>query len=140
MLWHFIIKLNNTRLGLSLNYQDIDIAHRLGRFKHGKRRPVIVKFVHRHVKHNVLRNAHKLKNTSLSINEDLTYINQSVLASLRLKPKGKDTIEKSWSVEGKLFAKYKNNVVKQVKYEDYAEWLALPWPKEETNGMESTDM
>ena len=40
-----VLSLLNTRLGLSLNYQDIDIAHRLGRYKHGKRRPVIVKFV-----------------------------------------------------------------------------------------------
>ena len=135
-----VLNLLNTKLGLSLNFQDIDIAHRLGRFKPDKKRAVIVKFVHRHVKQNVLRNAHKLKNTSLSINEDLTKINQSVLASLRVKTKGKDTIEKSWSVEGKIYAKYKNNVVKPVKYEEYAKWLAYPWPEEENNIMETTSM
>ena len=32
-----VLNLINTRLGISLNYQDIDIAHRLGQFKHSKK-------------------------------------------------------------------------------------------------------
>lgn len=134
-----VLKLISSRMGIFLNYQDIDIAHRLGRYKHGSIRPVIVKFVHRNVKMNVMRNANKLKNSSISINEDLTQLNQKVLASLRIK--GKATVVKSWSYEGKLFAKFENNVVKQLEYKDYAEWLSLPWPKKHgVPVIESTDM
>ena len=65
--------------------------------------------------------------SKISINEDLTQLNQKVSASLHIK--GKATVVKSWSYEGKLFAKFENNVVKQLEYKDYAEWLSLPWPK-----------
>ena len=129
-----ISKVNN-KLGLPLHYQDIDIAHRLGKFKAGKIRPVIVKFVRRIDKINVMRNAHKLKNTKLSINEDLTHLNQSVLASIRIN--GKADFSKTWSFEGKLFAKHKNGKSEQVEYKHFAKWLSM-WPKED-NVMDSTN-
>ena len=73
-----------------------------------------------------MRNAKKLKETKISINEDLTKVNQSVLASVRVH--GKSDIVKSWSLEGKLYAKYKNDVVKKIEYADYAHWLSQ-WPE-----------
>lgn len=74
-----------------------------------------------------MSNAKKLKNTNIFINEDLTYLNQTVLASLRLK--AKDRVAKCWSFKGKLYVKYKNDVTEQVKYENFATWLAKDWPK-----------
>ena len=78
-----------------------------------------------------MREAKRLKNTNIYINEDLTFVNQTVLASLRIK--GKDKIDKCWSFEGKIYAKYKNDVTKQIKYKDYAAWLALLRPENNTS-------
>ena len=43
-------------------------------------------------------------------------------------------------MEGKLFAKYNNGTVEQIKYKDYSKWLSM-WPATTTddNVMESTD-
>ena len=60
------------------------------------------------------------------INEDFTYLNQTVLASLRLKSKYR--VAKCWSFEGNIYVKYKNDVTEQVKYKTYATWLAMDWP------------
>ena len=123
-----IATLLNNQMGMNISSYDIDIAHRLGKYEDTKIRNVIVKFVQRQVKVTVMKNTKKLKGTTISINEDLTKINLEVLASLRLK--GKDTIDKSWSYEGKLYAQMKNGKIQQVTSEDYSKWLALKWPKE----------
>ena len=99
-----IATLLNDKMNLNLSAYDIDVVHRLGRFEIGKIRPVIVKFVQREVKFNVMRNAKHLKNTPISVNEDLTQLNQKVLSSIRLK--AKHEVAKGWSQEGKLFVKY----------------------------------
>ena len=132
-----VLRLLNENLEMNVGYQDIDIAHRLGKYKPNIKRSVIVKFIHRHVKASVMSNAKKLKNTNIFINEDLTYLNQTVLASLRLK--AKDRVAKCWSFEGKIYVKYKNDVTEQVKYKNYATWLALDWPKSTAEMNENSD-
>ena len=49
-----VVDLLNTKLDLQLTPNLIDIAHRLGPYKPGLDRRVIVKFVHRQIKHQVL--------------------------------------------------------------------------------------
>lgn len=122
-----IATLLNTRMGLNISSYDIDIAHRLGKYEDKQIRNVIVKFVQRQVKVMVMKSTNKLKGTTISINEDLTKINLEVLASLRLK--GKDTIMKSWTYEGKLYAQMKNGKIEPVTSKDYSKWLALDWPE-----------
>ena len=80
-----IIGIFNDVMGLDLSPYDIDIAHRLGKYDDKKIRPVIVKFVSRQTKYLVMQNANHLKGTKLSLNEDLTMMNQQVLASTRTK-------------------------------------------------------
>lgn len=46
--------------------------HRIGRPTKGKSRPVILKLFDFNVKENILRNARKLKGTTISISEDLS--------------------------------------------------------------------
>ena len=120
-----ITALLNEYMNLNLATYDIDVAHRLGRHEIGKIRPVIVKFVQREVKFNVMRSAKHLKNTPISVNEDSTQLNQKVLSSIRLN--AKHEVAKGWSNEGKLFVKYKTDKIERVKYSDYSKWLAL-WP------------
>ena len=61
-----VLRLLNEKLDMNVGYQDIDIAHRLGKYKNNAKRAVIVKFVHRHVKASVMREARKLKNTNIN--------------------------------------------------------------------------
>ena len=116
-------------MDLNISGYDIDIAHRLGKFEENKIRPVIVKFIQRQLKITVLRNTKKLKGTNLSINEDLTQLNQKVLSSVRLK--AKDKVEKGWSYEGKIYAKLKSGKTQVIGKDDFAKWLSLDWPKKD---------
>ena len=93
-----IASILSENLNLNISAYDIDIAHRLGKFEENKIRPVIIKFVQRQVKVNVMRNTKRLKGTPYSINEDLTKMNQKVLSAVRLL--AKDKVEKGWSYEG----------------------------------------
>jgi len=48
-----LISTIKAKTGLDINEQEIDIAHRLGKYKQGKHRPIIVKFVRRQTKINI---------------------------------------------------------------------------------------
>ena len=76
-----------------INEHEIDIAHRLGKFKQGKQRPIIVKFVRRQTKIKVFKHAKQLRQSSIYINEDLTKLNQEELSAVRLKDK--DTVKRA---------------------------------------------
>ena len=134
-----VVSFLNEKMGLDLSVQQIDIAHRLGPFSRERNRNVIVKFISRQVKYNILAHCNALRNTGVYINEDLTRLNQKVLSSMRLK----DTVnvEKSWSFEGKLFLKRKGEEKREeVTYSNYDAWLILPWPKERTPAANNTTM
>lgn len=121
-----VVTLMEDKLNLTVDEEDIDIAHRLGKYNGSKSRQVIVRFVHRYTKQKVLRNAKLLKGSRMYIMEDLTRLNQEVLASLRLK--SPEFISRAWSYEGKLFAKSKNDIVKRITFSEYQNWLSKPWP------------
>ena len=122
-----IANMLRNKLMVEVSALDIDIAHRLGKYEEGKVRPVIVKFVQRQMKHNIMKNTRHLKNTNISINDDLTNLNYKVLSSLRLKDKA--NITKAWSFDGKLYKKSKDGKTAVVTYEEYAAWLDIPFPK-----------
>ncbi|KAH3801752.1 hypothetical protein DPMN_155413 [Dreissena polymorpha] len=110
----------NQKLGTHIETRDIDVAHRLGKYARHKCRPVIVKFVRRQTKIEIMKRAKLLKGTDIFINEDLTKINAKVLASLRLKEP--ELVEKAWSRDGKLFVRYRGQERK------YKLWMAKSWP------------
>ncbi|KAH6933903.1 hypothetical protein HPB50_018684 [Hyalomma asiaticum] len=55
---------------ITIQTRDIERAHRLGAFKHGKNRPIIVKFAHFKDKDHILSKGGKLKGTAYGISED----------------------------------------------------------------------
>ncbi|KAH6928409.1 hypothetical protein HPB50_015502 [Hyalomma asiaticum] len=57
-------------LDIVVQTRDIERAHRLGAFKHGKNRPIIVKFAHFKDKDHILSEGGKLKGTACGISED----------------------------------------------------------------------
>ncbi|KAH3876017.1 hypothetical protein DPMN_039297 [Dreissena polymorpha] len=62
-----VSSLLNTKLKLKVQKEDIDVAHRLGKFNR-EARPVIVKFVRRQTKADVMRNAKLLKRSGVFLN------------------------------------------------------------------------
>ena len=125
---HKVISILNHNLQLNLTPQAIDIAHRLGPYKRGRNRRVIVKFVHRQVKYMILAKTNMLNGSGMQIFEDLTKLNTEVLASTRKKLP--DEVEDSWYNNGNIYLKWKSNgSVEKILYEDYNTWLELPWPK-----------
>lgn len=120
------LELNKHMAGLHISPNDIDIAHRLGKYKHDKNRNIIVRFVSRAMKIRVFKHRKELKNVDIYVNEDLTKLNQDVLTSVRVKQK--DVIEQAWSFEGKIYAKSKVGETRQIKFAEYETWTKIPWP------------
>ena len=74
------LKLFESKLNVNLTQRDIDVAHRLGEYKEGRNRQVIMKFVNGHEKSRIMADKKKLKNSGTSIFEDLSRLNSEVLA------------------------------------------------------------
>ena len=123
---NIISKVNEHMPEVKISPEQIDIAHRIGPFKEGKSRSVIVKLQSRMTKQKIMKNKRKLKGTGIFINEDLTRRNQLVLASVRKKQA--DFITKAWSYEGKIFYKDVNDSIQEVKPANFRYWINMPWP------------
>ena len=123
-----VVRKLNEILGLNLHRYDIDIAHRIGRKQKGVKssRCVIVKFVSRMTKIKCLKDRKtKLKGTKIFIQEDLTSLNYSVF----MATKGNNDVDKSWTIDGTIYVKWKgSDVIKKVGYAEYDEWLE--WSEE----------
>jgi hypothetical protein len=72
---------------LVLQKADIDISHRLGKYKVGKHRPIIVKFERRQTKVELSNRSKHPKEHKIYVNEDLTKMNADMFASCRVKDK-----------------------------------------------------
>lgn len=62
-----VVVLVSKTLDVRLEIRDIDIAHRLGKFKKNKPRTIIVKFTHRTKKAEIIRGRRKLKGSEIVI-------------------------------------------------------------------------
>ncbi|XP_049267703.1 uncharacterized protein LOC125760039 isoform X2 [Rhipicephalus sanguineus] len=65
-----VIKFCSENLGISIPEDDLERAHRLGRYQQNKSRPIIVKYARFKDKSKILAVASKLKGTTFSIRED----------------------------------------------------------------------
>ena len=79
------------------------------------------------IKDSKVKRRWELKVSNIFISEDLTPINQQVLACLRQKMA--NDVDQSWSRNGRLFNKAKRNrcEIIEVQFKDFQMWLA--WPK-----------
>ena len=89
------------KLSIDIAPSKIQIAHRAGKFTSGGNRSIIMQFVNRKEKQNIMKVRKNLKGTGISIAEDLTPLNVRRLSDL----KKLDAVESAWSSQGKLFAK-----------------------------------
>ncbi|XP_077506721.1 uncharacterized protein LOC144115957 [Amblyomma americanum] len=67
-----IVTFLSEKLNIAITADDIERAHRLGRFQASKNRPIIVKFLRFKDKSKILAASSELKDTSFSIREDLS--------------------------------------------------------------------
>jgi len=101
-----------SRLGLiHFPRPAIDIAHRLGVYRHGQDRAVIIRFHSRMDRLVVLRNRHRLRSTGYRVVEDLTQVN------FRLLQRVKDTAgpRNAWTRDGKVYARLESGRIVQVE-------------------------
>lgn len=110
------LKVVNITLGLpDINTHKISALHRVGRLQQGKPRPVIVKFVSRKDKEQVIKARCRLKGSGIVISEDLTHLNIQRLNRL----KQQEGVVDAWSAAGgRLFAKLRDSSVVEIKSGD----------------------
>lgn len=92
------------RIGVSLQVTDIDRSHRVGSPNGGKSRPIIVKFCSYKKRDEVFRSKRYLKNSGMTIREDLTMRRLQVLQAAIEKFQLKNV----WSLDGVIFVKIGN--------------------------------
>jgi len=73
----------NEKMEVPVSLEDIDVAHRLGKFNNAKPRAIICKFTHRLHKASVIQQRRKLKGTRIGIVEDLTMTNKILLGKVK---------------------------------------------------------
>nr|KAG5688004.1 hypothetical protein BaRGS_022945 [Batillaria attramentaria] len=96
------------REGLGVTVAETDIDHRLGARQRDRHRSIIVKFVRREVKQEVVRQRRKLKQSGIVVTDDLTPRHQQLLRNM------KEVVSRDncWSAEGSVFVKLGGQVKK----------------------------
>lgn len=94
-----VVNTINERLKVNLSINDIEVAHRAGKFTQGKPRSIIARFLNRETRQVILKNRRLLKGSRISISEDLTSQNVKLLNRVS----NSDKVEKVWSTNGKIY-------------------------------------
>ena len=100
------VNLCREKIGLDVNDEIVDRAHRVGKKEEGANRAIIVRLKTHKDKLTILRNRRNLRGSGFYINEDLTNINQKLSYTARVTCSNVDT---SWTVDGKIFVKRKSD-------------------------------
>jgi hypothetical protein len=114
-----VINLVQNKLGLTaINGGHVDIAHRigprLGQTEEASPRPIIVKFISRRHKIEVLANRKKLKGQKMVIVEDLTKANQTLWKATAQN----NDVQSAWTIDGTVHALLKSNRFVRVRRHD----------------------
>lgn len=114
-----VVKFINDKMNVPVRSEDIDIAHRFGKFNKERPRSTIVKFTRMRTKHDVIKARRNLRGTGYVVFEDLTRLNQQTLKD-KLK-----NVQNSYSLDGKLFVgKTFNNKFSRAIYCPQAKTIA----------------
>lgn len=89
------------RIGVTLDLSDIDRSHRVGPPQQGKCRPIIVKFSSYRKRSEFFRNKRELKNSGITVREDLTQLRVLVLMAAI----DKFQLKNVWSSDGTIIVK-----------------------------------
>lgn len=102
------IKFCKEKVGIDLNYDDIEFCHRLRGKKDDQFNPIFVGLCKKSTKDLIFKKKSKLKGSATVIREDLTNRRLSIM-SAAIKKLGTKNV---WSNGGNVFCKFKGKVVK----------------------------
>ena len=106
-----IVQLAKEKLGCNITKADITVSHRLGKPHSDKPRVIVARFVNHDTKTALLKNGKRLKNTSISINEDLTKVRSKLAFEARvLQRSGK--IQQTWTRDGTVYVKMDDSILR----------------------------
>jgi len=105
------MKMVKDSLNIELKPSQIAIAHRIAG-KEGRHRPILVRFEQHDVKYTVLKQRRRLKDSGISIQEDLTRLVWEKLAMVKIAV---DCVD-AWAWNGKIFIKDKDSKVHKVPF------------------------
>ena len=95
-----------SKTGVKMSEKDIKRAHRFGPVrKDGKPRPIIARFWSSDLRNKVYRNKKNLKGKNVFVTENLTKLRMG-LQKQAFDDYGKENV---WSIEGRIYARDKNN-------------------------------
>ena len=102
-----VIDIVNRKLEFQLSRQDIDVCHRLpapkgndpNRQSDPAKKPIIVKFVRREVKHQILRASRNKKPNNIYFNESLSSTRQKIMYVIRKVKANHDDVISSYKTE-----------------------------------------
>ena len=106
-----IIKLAKEKLGRDLQTTDIVTSHRLGKPRPDKPRVIIARFVTHSTKTSLIKNGKRLKNTNISVNEDLTQIRSKLAYEARTLQRA-EKIQQTWTRDGTIYVKINDTVIR----------------------------
>ena len=102
-------------IGVDLKPEEISVVHRIGRKLPNKNRAVIVRFVQRKKRNELLKKKAELKNKHREqyINEDLTQIRAAMLKMVKESPE----VKNATTIDGKLLVWTKEDPTKSLVIE-----------------------
>ena len=106
-----MMKIINSVMKVEINNSDIVAAHRLPG-KPGKPRPIIVRFINKDVKHEVIRERKRLSGHNIGMQDDLCQGLQTTLNRLQ----NSESVKKGWSWNNELYFEDNDGKVYIIKY------------------------
>ncbi|KAL8609857.1 hypothetical protein ACOMHN_020692 [Nucella lapillus] len=100
----------SNKVGVTVRTDDIDIAHRAGKPGGSRPRPILARFCSRRLRSQVLADRKQLKQTGVSVGEDLTFANYRLLK----RASDHSASLAAWSANGKILTKLKNGATVRV--------------------------
>jgi len=117
-----ITTLNDKFKDIDIKMSDIDISHRLGRIQTDRPRPIVVRFVWRVVRNEVMYRRRELKGTKIFINDDLSHLNRFMLVNIKTMISANEAV---WTRDGTLYHKDNNGKIRAIPHSEYKQWFGL---------------
>lgn len=110
---------------MHFTYRKEHIASRSGKKKNGKHQ-ISDRFQSKMTSNKLMKHKKLRKGTGIFISEDLTWLNNYVLACVR--EKFLSEFEIAWSHSGKILYEDKTGEKREVRFNDSQDWIAMNWP------------
>jgi len=118
-----------SKVNVDISVGSIDRSHRVGKVTAGKPRPIIVKFVSYADRREVFHNKKQLKNSSITIREDLTKYRLNLLR----RAVSAYSMRNVWSADGVILVKVNSSRPYRIKTESDLKKLMEKYPPPESS-------